>query len=244
MSQARHLFCLPYAGGIAQSIYARWQQYLPHLRVHPLDIAGHGRRYTEAFDADLAGAAQDICRKITAHLAQHGGTWMLYGHSMGSMLAYETLAAAHAAGLPGPEVCFLSGRNPLHVPRNRREIHELPDEEFLQEIQQLGGTSQRFFENPELVQMFLPVLRSDYRLVERWRLQQTPHISSAPLVFFSSADDTLLDHGRLHEWQNYSSQPLHIEHFAGDHFFLLPQAEQVCARIASCLQKLAAQTAA
>lgn len=240
MSQPRHLFCLPYAGGIAQSIYARWQQYLPQLRVHPLDIAGHGRRYSEAFDADLSHAAQDICRKIAAHLAQHGGSWMLYGHSMGSMLAYETLAAAHAAGLPAPEVCFVSGRNPLHLPRKRRQIHQLPEAEFLQEIQQLGGTSQKFFENPELVQMFLPVLRNDYRLVECWQLREPAHVSCAPLVFFSSAADTLLDHDLLGEWQHYTSQPLRIEHFEGDHFFLLPQAEQVCARITACLQQMKA----
>lgn len=229
------LFCLPYAGGVAQNIYARWQTLLPaHLQVLPLELAGHGRRMPEPFADDMAEAAQDICRQIAAAL--HGRKlWALYGHSMGALLAAEVLAQVNAAGLPAPHTCFLSGRNPPHAPLSRAPIHDLPQAEFLERIRALGGTPQQFFEIPELVEIFLPVLRSDYRLVETWAGRASHHCSPARLVFFQSDADPLLNPVLLPEWQQYSSQPLQIEHFAGDHFFLQPQAAQLCARIAAHL---------
>lgn len=230
------LFCLPYAGGSAAIIYRDWARYLPAwIQVHPLELAGHGRRMAEPFHPSIEHAAQDMRRAVISRLRDNP-RYALYGHSMGALLAYALASALAHAGAPTPQALFLSGRKPPHAPPGQL-LHMLDDTAFLDRIHALGGTPDTFFEQPELVELFLPILRSDHGLIERYRPIDPIHVSSADLVLLYGEGDPLAQPGQMHEWARYSRGRICLHRFDGGHFFLNDAAGAVCALIAAHLER-------
>ena len=222
------LFAIPYAGGSAAAAYGRWARMLPpNIKLSPLELAGHGRRMPEPFAASLDAAVADLLATVLP--AARSGAYAIYGHSMGTTVAYELIRALDAAGVPPPLTLFVSGRNPPHYPYPQRNLHMLDDDTFLAEIRKLGGTPGDFFKLRDLVKAFLPILRSDYRLIELHKLRLPEHTSDADIVFFHSDGDVLVSKPALDEWRRYTRGSLTVHEFHGGHFFINENAAEMCA---------------
>ncbi len=229
------LFGLPYAGGSAAALYGKWAARLPgSVQVVPLELAGHGRRMAEPFDERLESAVADLLRGVR-EVARAQQPYALFGHSMGCMLAYEIVKALEQARLPSPRAVFVSGRQPPHMRHRHDNLHLVSDEVFLSEIGRLGGTPKSFFEVPELVKMFLPILRSDYRLIERYRCQEPLHVMNAELVLLHGDRDPLASKPGIFEWRRYTRRGLRVQEFAGDHFFVNQHTDAICQLVADTL---------
>lgn len=221
------LFGIPYAGGSAAAIYGKWAKYLgENIQIVPLELAGHGRRTSENFHDTIADAVADML--TTVKEIARSNTYAFYGHSMGCVLVYELLKAIGKAGLPEPQTVFLSGRNPPNHVYAGKDIHYLSDDAFLAEIKKIGGTPLEFFEIPSLVEMFLPVLRADYRLIERYRYAEPRYITSANLIFLGSDMDPLVTQPHTKEWSQYTSSHFELHHFSGGHFFINQAYAEIC----------------
>jgi surfactin synthase thioesterase subunit len=230
-----HLFCLPHAGGSAHAAYHHWSGLLPAgIRVVPLEPPGRGKRIVEPPLEDMAALVAEYAREVVP-IARSGAPYAVFGHSMGSAAAYELTRSLAEAGLPPPRRLFVSGRNPPHDLRKFRNLDALDDAGFLQAIRDYGGTPEEFFAIPELVELFLPMLRSDYRLVARYRVQEPIHVCASDLVFFYGDSDPNVDEIGAQDWQRYTRGRLILHRYPGGHFFLQPHAAAVCARIAETL---------
>lgn len=230
-----HLFGIPYAGGSAAATYGRWASYLPErIKVCPLEAAGRGRRMAEPFHDRLQSAAADMLESVAAVAGD--APYAVYGHSMGTALAYELVKAADRSGLAPPRKLFLSGRYCPHHRYRRRNLHLLQDEPFLEEIRSLGGTPDEFFQLQDLVAAFLPVLRSDYRMMERYEAEVPVHVTAADIEFFWSNNDPLVDdRSGVEGWRGYTKRSFRAREFDGGHFFINDRTSEVCQAIAAAL---------
>jgi medium-chain acyl-[acyl-carrier-protein] hydrolase len=229
-----YLFGVPYAGGSATAIYSRWARYLPrHVTIAPLELAGHGRRMGEPFHESLEDAVGDLMRTVTPVAAS--SPYAIYGHSMGSVVTYELVKALSTAGLPPPRAAVLSGRNPPHLSSTGGPLHLLSDSRFLDEIRRIGGTPDEFFERRELVRAFLPILRSDYRLVERYRFSEPAHVMDTDLMFLYSDADTLVTKPEVYGWARYAAGRFALREFPGGHFFVNDFGEEICRLVTAWL---------
>ncbi|WP_157729350.1 thioesterase II family protein [Tumebacillus algifaecis] len=225
-----NLFCIPYAGGSASVIYGKWSQKLdPSIQVKPLELAGHGRRMSEPFYPTMQAAVTDVLNTIRPQLTER--PYAIYAHSMGTIIAYELVAAIRAAGLPEPSTVFLSGRQPPHHQYENKNMHQMTDDDFLEEIWSMGGTSREVFESKEWRALFLPVLRNDYRIIETYRFQEPVIRTNADLVFFYSDRDHLVSKPGIYEWDRYTTQGIEHHEFPGGHFFLNDAWMEICALI-------------
>lgn len=221
------LFCIPYAGGSASAIYGKWVQHLdPKIKVHPLELAGHGRRMSEPFHSSVKSAVADMMETIRTRISER--PYAVYGHSMGTVFAYELAVAVHASGLPQPRVLFLSGRQAPHYIYKDRDMHLLPASEFIKKIERIGGTPRQLFESEELVKIFLPILRDDYRLIEQYRFQPPGTKLDADIVFFLSDNDHLVDRLGVLEWRRYTTRSFELHDFKGGHFFINEKGAEIC----------------
>ncbi|NGP59373.1 thioesterase [Paenibacillus thiaminolyticus] len=221
------LFCIPYAGGSAHAIYGKWVEKLdPGIKLHPLELAGHGRRMGEPFHANVAEAVQDLLDKMRPSIVQR--PYAVYGHSMGTSLAYELTVAVRASGLPQPAALFLSGRIPPHLKYNKEPMHKLSDAEFLEKIRKIGGTPAQFFESKDLLKLFLPILRHDYRMIEQYRLNGKPQPVDGDIVFFLSDEDQYVNLPEILEWEQYNKRSFEYHPFQGGHFFIHEAWDQIC----------------
>lgn len=85
---ALRVFCLPYAGGVSENVYARWAGLLPAgIHVCPIEIPGRGRlRGTPAVAGGVLGLAHLLARSLPLGDAPY----VFFGTCLGAIVAYET----------------------------------------------------------------------------------------------------------------------------------------------------------
>lgn len=215
------LYCLPPAGMSAVS-YNAWQCYMrDFIDVFPIELAGRGIRYKDGLYLDSDNAVNDIYEIIKNKIDDQD--YAIFGHCMGSWLAYELCRKLIFLGHRKPVHVIFSGKEAPHI-KNDKSIHNLPDKEFIEEIIKLGGTSEDFFEDDNMVKMFMPVLRNDFRIIENYRCPENKGKLPFAISVFYGKDDTKLKTS-LHEWKSYSDISCNFYEFEGEHFF--PDIEKV-----------------
>jgi medium-chain acyl-[acyl-carrier-protein] hydrolase len=219
------LFCLPYAGGSAM-VYSTWKKsLLPGIEVIPIELAGRGGRAEVPFYSSLAGdGVEDVYNQIACHL--DGSPFAIFGHSMGALFTYEVGQRIRLQTGQAPSHLFFSGRGAPHRKLSDKIIHSLPDAEFQEEILRLGGTPKEIFEQAELAQIFLPILRSDYRLVETYESVDQFEPMDCDFTILRGTEDRYTRED-AEEWRHYTKRRCHIEDFQGNHFFIHSHKQQV-----------------
>ena len=218
------LFCLPYAGG-SSAIYYSWKKHLvPEIELVPLELAGRGSRIHETLYNDRAEAVEDVLRLIKGDI--HTSPYLLFGHSMGALISYELVQRIRESNLPPPMHIFFSGTSAPHLKDEEKKYHLMDEEDFKQQVLELGGTPPEFFESPELLELFLPLLKNDFRLAET----DIPRGEINPLdqnitVFQGKEDD--LSTQQCEEWRRHTHGRCRLHYFEGGHFFLNEETEQI-----------------
>lgn len=209
------LICLPYGGGSAE-LYRRWSRHLgPEIEIHAVELPGHGVRMSEPPMTRLEELVAELTCAIRPLL---GIPYAIFGHSVGAAIAHElTRSIVGQMGLR-PRRLFLSGHAAPHVPSLLPRMHPLSDDQFLREIERIGGTPKEVFATPELVQVFLPILRADFELIETFEF-----ISKGPLdcglTILGGSQDPHVEPARLDEWRRYTTGDFRAQVCSGDHFF-------------------------
>jgi len=220
------LFCIPFAGGSAV-VFNQWRPLLSRdIELKPVELAGRGRRIREPLYGSLEQAVDDLFKIIAPELSQ--GPYALLGHSMGSLLAFELYYKIKARNLPEPVHAFFSGRGAPSMPTaEKKKYHLLPEDEFKKEMIELGGTSREFFEHPELVEVFLPLMRQDLKIHEHYRFQEKPGPLICPVTVLNGKKDPETTIEEAEAWRQHSGGNFTIYHFEGGHFFLTEQFQAV-----------------
>lgn len=210
------LFCFPYAGGGA-SIYRGWENYLPTgVEVWPVQPPGRGNRFKEPPIASMDSLVAAVATAMEPLLDRPVA---LFGHSVGAMASFELAhLLASRFGVMVSHL-FVSGARGPQLPRNRRRIHDLPEEEFLTELKTLNGTPPEVLENPELMRMISTTLRADFSIAETYSCSERPPLS-CPITVFGGVDDTLVLREDLEAWKVHTSSTFDLWHLPGDHFFI------------------------
>ncbi|MBL6449302.1 thioesterase [Fulvivirga sp. 29W222] len=223
------LFAFPYAGG-SSSIYHGLKPYLQsHIEFIPVELAGRGRRIGDDLYAGLAEAVDDLYRIVSPQIKF--SPFAFLGHSMGSLLAHElTVRLKYELGL-SPNHLFFSGRGAIQVKRKDEKMyHKMDENQFKEEILLLGGTPPEFFQHPELLELFLPLLKNDFRIAET-----TPDIegfkrSDVDITVFTGKEDDLTE-AQVQGWKQYTNGGCEIHEYDGGHFFIHHEMESIASVI-------------
>ena len=209
------LFCIPYAGGSAV-IYNRWKQYLQAgIELRPIELAGRGRRIQETPYHNWSEAVEDIFGIIKDEIYE--SRFMLFGHSLGALLTYELAQLIRKNGLPRPDHVFFSGSGAPHL-RDKKNYHLLGDEEFKDKVLRLGGTPRELFDHPELIDMFVPLLKNDFMLAEAKSFLGVTPLQDDITVLLGKEDDLTAE--QCEEWRRYTQRSCQLRYFKGGHFFI------------------------
>ena len=217
-SSARiRLFCLPHAGAGA-SAYNIWKRFLPaFIEVCPIRIPGRETRLSEASCTDSVTLTDSITLGLSGHLDK---PYAIFGHSMGALLALDLAQNMRARGLRQPSHLFVSGRNATHVPMKHGSIHKMEDEDFLAALSiRYGGLPQEILDTPELLELYLPILRADLTLLETHHYQPLGPLA-CPISAFCGKDDANVSRDGLEAWREHTSASFETRWFDGGHFYL------------------------
>jgi medium-chain acyl-[acyl-carrier-protein] hydrolase len=129
------------------------------------------------------------------------------------------LHAGFAGKRPLPYTIVSSGNRAPQIPNLDPPIHQLPHIKFIKELHRFNGAPKAVLDNPELIEVFLPLLRSDMRLYETYVYHhETP--LDCPISAFGGLEDEEVSREELAAWSDQTRSRFNIQMFPGDHFFL------------------------
>ncbi|MEC4812538.1 MAG: thioesterase domain-containing protein [Scytonema sp. PMC 1069.18] len=210
------LFCFPYAGGGA-SIFRLWSEQLPtEIEVCSIQFPGRESRLKEPLFTQLLLLAETIAPVLRPYL---NIPFAFFGHSMGALVAFEVARQLRRLGDSEPVHLFVSSRPAPQIPIFN-PIHQLPDSDFIAELRdRYNAIPDILLQNPEMMELFLPILRADITILETYSYKIEP-LLNYPISAFGGLQDNCVSQNDISAWRDQTCQPFTLQMFNGGHFFL------------------------
>ncbi|MFF1839924.1 thioesterase II family protein [Streptomyces sp. NPDC058231] len=230
------LLCFPHAGGSASTYRPLSTALKGHVEVWAVQYPGRQDRLGEPCAQDLDEIVEATLDTLAPTLAD-GGPIGLFGHSMGTLLAFEVARRLVKEGTP-PAVLFVSaGRGPsLGRPAGIPGLHDAGDEAMLEEVRLLGGTESELLDHPELLDLVLYALRADYAMMGRYEYRPGP-VLSCPVIALAGDSDPRVPVESMRAWAEETSGSCDLHVLPGGHFYLEAQLAPVAEHIRAAMRK-------
>ena len=217
----KSIFLLPYGGASASSFRFYVDRFPPDVgRVVPVELPGRGKRS----DEESAKSIPECAALALQQIDTMSEGYILHGHCMGALLAFEAIKLLEARGAQLPRFMVASGRNaPRHANAWLRRVVGLDDRSFFRELQGIGGVPKGL--SFAMAQQFLNVVRNDQAMARDYNPGQTR--ISVPILALAGRDDPMTNAAAIAEWEDYTSRFLSVEWLDGEHHFILDQPDRV-----------------
>lgn len=219
------LFCLPFAGGSAMA-YARWKAFLDDsIELVPIELAGRGSRIKAPLCETFDELVEDAYGQMQGQLDDL--PYAIFGHSMGSWLAYELAHRIQGEATQPPVHLFFSARRAPQVEKPDPAFHTMPFDQLKAEMIKLGGSNLELFESKELLRVFLPILLADFKAMSTYRYEQRENALETAITVLSGKEDHEITTDDLRAWKRHSQIGCRINKMEGGHFFISEDPQKV-----------------
>ncbi|MFJ9099155.1 thioesterase II family protein [Streptomyces sp. NPDC102405] len=227
------LVCFPHAGGNAQ-LFHTWPAHLPDdIELVAVRYPGRQERLAEPCVEDMAAMADAVTAALLPLLDR---PLALFGHSMGSSVAYETALRLEERHGVVPRRLFVSARSAPHRARPTG-LHLRGDDELVAGVRRLGSFGSEVYDIPELRELLLPALRADYRLIENYRPASPPRPTRAPITAHLGTDDPGCHRDDVLAWAELThAADFALRTYPGDHFYLAQREAELVADLTKDLE--------
>lgn len=220
-----HLYALPHAGGGA-SLYRSWPKRLPTtIEVRPLQLPGRENRVSETPYDDpqmLLDALEEVL------IDRIDRPYVLFGHSMGGILAFELAHRLQRAGVGDPEHLFVSGASAPHYERSLGDTppKDQSKDELVERLRKYGGMPADVLDNENLLDFLLPTLRADFQLNHQYTYEEKPPLQ-CPLSVFGGKRTKETSDEEFADWEPYTEGAFSVHMIDGGHFFVKSHQDEV-----------------
>ncbi|KAK9842072.1 hypothetical protein WJX81_007166 [Elliptochloris bilobata] len=185
-------------------------------------MRGREAPFTRA--ADLAAALLPV---VASRLSD-GVPYVVIGHSVGTWVAYELLAAAAAAGLPAPRAAWLSAMPAPDLPpaeRPWRAQRGLSEAEFMEECR--GWDVNEVVFTPALWPTYQSLMRADFTLFDEYEFRGagSPPFSF-PITVFHGDGDRRITEAHVRGWARFTTGAFACRRMRGHHLWPLQRSEK------------------
>jgi surfactin synthase thioesterase subunit len=218
---AFNLVCLPWGGGGAVG-YRDWQAHQPaNVSLWAVEPPGRGPRLLDEPERHFDRWIDAIGREVQ----QFSSPVVLFGHSFGSILAFELASWLRRHACSTVELVCVSSRRCPGRPSKAAPLATAADAELIAWIRRLGGVHADILASTEMLELILPPLRDDIRLDADYVARGGPLEES--LLAFAGRDDPLVSPADVGEWQAWTTAGYDFHLLPGGHFHLLENANLI-----------------
>ncbi|RZI42238.1 thioesterase [Herbaspirillum sp. HC18] len=232
-SAQMQLVCFPNAGAGA-SIFNQWSAWLHgDVDIGAIQLPRREDRFSEPPFRKLTDAANHIAGEmaLAIDIQSTSRPLVLFGHSMGALLAYETaltLRDLHGVQLHG---VILSGRGaPDTATSIQRCRHDASDEMLLSDLARLGGTPRVLLEDCAFMAAYLPIIRADYEMLDTYLWSRRAPLS-CPVVVYAGRQDTEVSRDAIAGWKKHAAGSYCERWFDGGHFYLFERPQECVSQL-------------
>ncbi|OAH10970.1 thioesterase II family protein [Streptomyces jeddahensis] len=229
------LYCFAHAGA-GVSGFAHWRAGTgPGVATEPVLLPGRDARRREP----RATSRDQLLGALLTPLADQvadGRPYVLYGHSLGGIVAYTLARALIDRGLPAPALLAVGASLAPHTAPLRHD-DDITDEQLLRFVTDLGEAPRGALAAPGSLwyRSVLPVLRDDLRLAVALRAAALANAGNGPLpvpvLAVGGHDDPVVGAAALDGWARWTTGRFVRRTVPGDHFFVRsPHAPRLIGR--------------
>ncbi len=221
------LFCFHSAGSGA-SMFRSWTCLLPaQVELCIIQLPGRESRYCIPRFDRLPPLLDALLAYLEPWLDR---PFFFFGHSLGALIAFETSRRLLAQRI-SPLSLFVAAHRAPDLPPKRPPLAQASDSVLIEALRELQGIPEAVFENGELLQLLLPIIRDDFKIAESYHFNVSQQLS-CPISVFGGSDDPWVNEAALDAWRTHTSGAFIRRSFPGRHFFLnTVQKDVLCAML-------------
>ncbi|WP_078999171.1 thioesterase II family protein [Streptomyces sp. WM4235] len=223
------LVFLPHAGGGAAYYHPFSAALAPCAEVLVAQYPGRQERIGEPVPGSIDAMVDGLLEALRPWRER---PLVLFGHSMGALIAYELTRRLENAGT-APRGVILSGRRSPLIERSEG-VDPRDDDALIALVSELAGTDARLLANPDFRELILPALRGDYHAVETHRHVPGP-VLRAPMSVLTGESDPRVGVSEAMAWRELTTGAFTFRGFPGGHFYLNEQRDAVSRAVAEDL---------
>ncbi|GAA1383012.1 thioesterase II family protein [Catellatospora chokoriensis] len=227
------VYCLPHAGGGAATARALALAAPPGWDVVGIRLPGREQRLAEQPVCAMGELAADVAATVRSD-PRRAPNVVLIGQCFGAALAV-TVAGLLGDGAPVGLAGVVAASPPESTFLNGAAWVDAADTEFLTELDRLGGVPAAVLADEELLELVLPVLRSDVAALHSIA-GTAPAVLDVPVVAVGGIGDPLHDERVLAEWVTYGRGGWSAR-ADGGHFLLGDAPATLAAEIGALLRR-------
>ena len=207
---ALNLFCFHHMGGAA-SLFQSWPEALPDaIDVCPVQLPGReGRRHEEPLCR-----FEDLIDALAAALQPYlDRPFALFGHSMGTWIAYELIHALKEKSGRSPAHLFVAAMPPPSS--DGALLKNRPIDESLMPHMEIPDPLRA---DEGFMTEWLNLFNADAQLFHSYRYKDKPEID-CPITVFGGTSDELVDRRELCAWHCHTTEAFKLQQISGGHMF-------------------------
>jgi medium-chain acyl-[acyl-carrier-protein] hydrolase len=215
VSEARlRLLCFPHAGA-DMSIIPGKMRCRPTSRCGPQTILGVVRDSERLPCARFVTWPMGIAPAMAPFLDR---PLVLFGHSMGALVAFETLLRLRREHAGAPAKLLVSASKAPQMRTGNGLLHQLDVSALLGRLRTLDVRGSDALDNQRLQKALLPALRADLEACDKYTYTAESPLD-CPVYAFGGAEDPEVGRADLEEWRWCTNQRFTLDVLAGGHFF-------------------------
>ncbi|MCM1508037.1 MAG: alpha/beta fold hydrolase [Ruminococcus flavefaciens] len=212
------LICFHHAGGNA-SWYLPWAELCgDNVELCAVELPMRSSRIDEELPENIEKLVECFIRECRGIFDK---PVIIFGHSMGAFIAYETAYQLKTKYGITPKLLVVSGASAPVIPEIQitgRSAVSASDEELTEILNGYEQMDSELLSSPEFCSYFFPIVRKDFHLCEMYT--RKPKIKlDCPIICMIGTEDDSVTEKDCQLWEKYTSAQFSLEKYSGGHFF-------------------------
>jgi medium-chain acyl-[acyl-carrier-protein] hydrolase len=223
-------------------MFRPWAQLLPdHVELCAVQLPGREERHREPLYRNVETLIDALVPQLLPRLDRD---FVLYGHSMGALIAFELARSLRRHGMRQARALIISSRPAPQLPHPATPTYSLSDADALaMVVQHLDNPSLgSAVKEPKWREFFLPIVRADIELCETHCYVPEPPLE-IPLHAFAATSDRAVTTAQVEAWREQAGLTFSYAQRPGGHYFIRSEGPQFVRSLAAILNKLDLRTA-
>lgn len=217
------LFCFHHSGGGASAYYPWVAQLSPHIEMIAIQLPGRETRFAETPNNNLKDIVAELSENFTLYKDK---PFFVFGHSLGALISFEFVKSIQQLYSVFPRHLIISGTKAPHLPFRMKHLNRLDDKTLKEELKVYNGIDEYILNNNEFLDLFLPIIRSDFSIYENYNF-----LASKPFPYdilaLSGIEDQTVTLEEILAWGQYTKGKFEHISFPGKHFFIKDHQKKI-----------------
>lgn len=237
------LFCFPHAGGFANYYNSLREYDFGNIDdVHIYEYPGRGTKHGMPADKDMTERVRRAAEELFVNGADDGD-YIIFGHSMGSFVGYETAKQLASKYNSRPALVIMSGQNPPSSFLQIRDKFDTKKIDVMEFLEKLGGVPDFLRSCPSAMNFYMSFIYSDMDILSSY---EGSFPNDGELLPYGAAvfgrNDPIVFQELLNEWKKDFQEMLFVRKMEGGHFYMENDISKLCRIIDSAASVITSGT--